>query len=154
VEKISAVLQKNNKRPRGNPNVDKYHWKPGQSGNPSGRPKGSQSYNEIIRSLGSKKIKDCQFIPEEIKSQFLTSDENLTIKEALVQSATIRALSGDKHALDFVADREEGKAPETIKITDERVVIDIDEDEDDEEYNKDDTDIDNPDRGGDCDGTV
>lgn len=130
-------------------------FKPGQSGNPSGRPKGAQSYAEIIRSLGSKRIRDIDAIPEELKRQLTIDNKDLTIKEALVYSATLRALAGDKHALDFVADREEGRAPETIKITDDRVIIDIDDDEEsDEEVLEHDSYTDNSNCNGNCDGSV
>lgn len=110
-------------------------FKPGQSGNPSGRPKGS-SFKDIFDKIGSKKVKDITddlFLPKDLKKSVLKYDPEITIKEAIAYTTIFNALVNDKHARDFFADRSEGKAPETITIKEDHVIIDIEDDDDEDE---------------------
>jgi hypothetical protein len=79
-------------------------WKPGQSGNPNGRPKAGKSFAERIRES--------------------LSEEDWT---AIIEKATEQAKAGDKAARDFLLDRTEGKPNQKIDITehdpDEVIVI-------------------------------
>lgn len=136
-------------------NLQPYVFKPGQSGNPGGRPKGISSYQEITRRFGSMLLKDVlPVLPNKIVPQMtvmVASNPEITVKEAIVFVSAIKALSGDMFSRDFVANREEGCAPEKITITDERVVIDI---EDDDEETASNSDTSDDDRDGERDGNV
>jgi predicted ArsR family transcriptional regulator len=66
-------------------------FKPGQSGNPKGRPKKGFAISERIRAS--------------------VTDEDW---EEIIAKAKEQAKDGDKSARDFLVDRTEGKAPQTI----------------------------------------
>ena len=135
-------------------NIEKYKWRPGQSGNPNGRPK-SKTISEMLLAIGTEEIQSDLFLSQDIKNKFKKAGSDATKINAVLRMVYMHALKGQSWAVNFIADRTEGKAPETIKITDDRVVIDIeDDDESDEENLECDTNIDNTDRGGDCDGSV
>lgn len=127
-------------------NQEKYRtrFKPGQSGNPSGRPKGSFTFQGLLDRLGDRPIKDTTLIPEPYKSKILEVNPEATFKEAVAISAYIGAITGNRYDREFIADRTEGKAPQTITVREEHVIIDIIED-DSEDENDDQTDNTNPD---------
>ena len=68
-------------------------FKPGQSGNPKGRPKKGFAISERIRAKVSDKDWD-----------------------EIIEKATAQAKDGDKFARDFLIDRTDGKAINTISI--------------------------------------
>jgi hypothetical protein len=92
--------QKLNRKPKPRPTA----FKPGQSGNPKGRPKKGLAMAERIRAA-------------------LTEEDWL----AIIEKATEQAKAGDKAARDFLLDRTEGKPNQKIDITehdpDEVIVI-------------------------------
>ena len=70
-------------------------WKPGQSGNPAGKPKGTKHLSAWIREL----LEDDTF-----KAKLTTgrTSKGAPIK-AIVQSLVIKALEGDTKAFDLLA---------------------------------------------------
>jgi hypothetical protein len=86
-------------------NLEAHKFKPGQSGNPKGRPK-SITLSEAYRKM------------------LATVDESDPLKrtraEILAEQMYIKASSGDVSALREIADRVEGKARQTIALTVEK----------------------------------
>lgn len=79
---------------RGNSkNLERFQWKPGQSGNPKGRPKG-RTITEAINRLLSEK-----------------TDDGKTVAEALVEAAVKHAEKGNHAFFREIVDRHEGKVP-------------------------------------------
>lgn len=88
-------------------NIKDHQWKPGQSGNPNGRPKGSKS----IKSLLAKYLNDPN-APLDDESRkalkgFLTPYEGIALK--LIS----KALQGDLSSTKEILDRYEGRLVET-----------------------------------------
>ena len=76
-------------------------WKPGQSGNPSGRPAG-ESFTTILRAAleaGHKKAPSW--------------------RHALVAKAVLMAAAGDLDAMKWIADRTDGKVKDHLELTGE-----------------------------------
>jgi len=85
-------------------------WKPGQSGNPNGRPKKEVCIPDILRDLLSKPL------PTDKKSTYLKQICFVAIEQAI---------NGDKDARNWIADRTEGKAVERMirqEVKDEIVI--------------------------------
>ncbi len=80
-------------------------WKPGQSGNPAGRPKSLTLSEAYRRELA--KIDD-------------TDPQKRTPAEVLAETMIKRAKTGDVPALKEIADRVEGKAKQTITLSTDR----------------------------------
>ena len=78
----SSDKQRKNKKKKAPPHA----WKPGQSGNPSGRPKKGFAIAERIRSA--------------------VGDDDWN---EIISCAVVQAKEGDKSARDFLVDRTEGK---------------------------------------------
>ena len=78
-----------------------YRWKPGQSGNPGGRPK-TAPLSHACRELLAQPVPD--------------DPEGRTYAEAIAQTLAKKALQGDIRAAQEVADRAEGKAHQSIEI--------------------------------------
>jgi hypothetical protein len=80
-------------------------WKPGQSGNPKGRPKCltlSEAYRRELAKIDK------------------TDPLKRTFAEVLAEQTIIKAKTGDVAALKELADRTEGKARQTIMLTSDR----------------------------------
>ena len=102
-------------------------FKSGVSGNPNGRPKGSTSIADILRKIGEEEI------PAELSSQVLTlfgsldnnELKNMKMTEGLLRLVFMYAIRGKHWAVQFIADRTEGKPREFIEqkiIKDELIV--------------------------------
>lgn len=83
-------------------------WKPGQSGNPAGKPKGARHFSTLIREAITKVADDTG-----------TSDDKEIVR-ALVE----KAKAGDLKAVDMVLDRVDGKAEQTINLDGEMTIND------------------------------
>lgn len=80
-------------------------FKPGQSGNPKGRPKGARSASSIATEILNQKLT-------------LKNGHKITCREALIHRLRENALKGDRHALDRLLALDanaqiENAAPET-----------------------------------------
>ena len=105
-------------KPRG-PGIQ---WKPGQSGNPNGRPPTAKCIPDILRAIG-----DGPASPDIIKAtkeRFPNIDEKtLNARQAMLYTAYHQAEHGDKDAREFIATRTEGKIRDVVQITDDRIVV-------------------------------
>ena len=80
-----------------------YRWKKGQSGNPGGRPKTkvlSEAYRNALAELSPK--------------------DQRTLAEAIAAALVRRALKSDVRAAAEIADRTEGKAPQSVRLEGDR----------------------------------
>jgi len=83
------------KSPARGEHLKQYQWKPGQSGNPSGRPNGSVS------------------LAEQLKAALRRQPE---LAESIVRALVTEAITGNMMAIKEAFDRVDGKATETHKI--------------------------------------
>ena len=89
------VKQETNRQKRKAP---KTAFKPGQSGNPKGRPKKGLALTDILRDIGN------------------TKQGNKTKKQMMLEKAYELALSGDLRAIQFIVERIDGKALERLSV--------------------------------------
>lgn len=89
-------------------------WKPGQSGNPAGRPKGRKSFPDALRRFSS-------MTPRELKEQCakpLDERDDITVLEAWAMLTAKEASEGNNLAARNLAlDRSEGKPKQTLDIS-------------------------------------
>jgi hypothetical protein len=78
-------------------------WKKGQSGNLNGRPKGRLSFGPAIEEELRAAIKDPNGNPIEVR-------------QALVKTLIKEGLKGNMRALEFIIDKIDGKAKQSLQI--------------------------------------
>ena len=82
-------------------NVEGHQFKPGQSGNPSGKPKGTKHLSTLLKAMLNETV--------EIDGQTIKFDQ------ALIKKLLKKASEGDIKAIQEVFDRTEGKATQEIE---------------------------------------
>lgn len=108
-----ADNQPKNKRSPAEPLVP-YQWKPGQSGNPKGRPK-KRTLTELCREI--------------LERDGVTLDgRKMCVDEALAETILTMALRGNNDIIKELWARLEGKPKETLEIQGELRVISVDAD--------------------------
>ena len=121
----SAITQKSDKPKRKAP---KTAWKPGQSGNPTGRPKTGQSWGEIAKEIGDQ-------YPEEVVEifgsntvmgrAFATFPKGVQIKYSVFYRVIIALMNEPTPGLlKELLDRIEGKVTDPIDLTSKGEKID------------------------------
>lgn len=70
-----------------------HRFKPGQSGNPAGRPKGSRNFATIVADLLSR--------PVRLKVGGVAQDKKILPAEAVANVVVAKAMKGDRHALEM-----------------------------------------------------
>lgn len=88
-------------------------FKKGQSGNPNGRPPKGHAIADILDEIG----KQCapQDLAEKLRKVFPTAG-TITMRHAMLYRAYLDAIKGDKHAIQFIAERTEGKPKQPIEF--------------------------------------
>jgi len=76
-------------------------FKPGQSGNPAGRPKKGSAIADILNKIGDELIS--------------VGGEDITKREAILRKVYVMAGKGNMSAINYISDRTEGKAVETVQ---------------------------------------
>ncbi len=91
-------------------------FKPGQSGNPAGRPKGvrhlSTVLKEMLEAIAPDAVVDVAEIKQFIKRKKITNADAIAAR--LMHDAIVE---GDIDAIKVIADRTEGKAPASLDVT-------------------------------------
>ena len=90
-------------------NILPYSFKPGQSGNPKGRPKGARSVTKFMEELLQTSIS----IP---KTQFTEDGEKIPASKALAIRIVTGAIKGDNAKIRELLDRVEGKTKDVLEI--------------------------------------
>ena len=101
------------KKHKGIKNLRPVTWKPGQSGNPAGRPKGALGRATILKKFMNLTYKDSKGLT---KPQPFGSDDKtpLTVREAVELALIRKALGGDVSAIKQIREDEFGKVPDII----------------------------------------
>jgi len=86
-------------------------WKPGQSGNPKGRPPNIRYLTEILRSEVDK---PCPPIMRKMLSGIIPKKEKLTIGQATVVATIRNMMKGNAAAIREIWNRMDGKVPQPI----------------------------------------
>ena len=107
-KKKSTVKAEENHELTGNKKERPQWFKPGQSGNPNGRPKGILSWRNTIKEAAMKEIE----LMEKSTGKKITKTLNQIIAEKLVEKARM----GDIQAIKEYGDRTDGKAHQSINL--------------------------------------
>ena len=87
----------------------------GQSGNPNGRPRGTQSIPDMLKRFGEEDVPDA--LNEKVQELFGKADiGEITMLEAVMRTTMMYAIQGKSWAVQFLADRLEGKPRQTIEL--------------------------------------
>ncbi|QMW06384.1 DUF5681 domain-containing protein [Spirosoma foliorum] len=102
------------------PNQELNQFKPGQSGNPGGRPKGP--ITQFLRELGDSDELEITLVKtkngergDPVKSTLSTNGEQ-TINQFIAARLLQMAMGGDIKAIKEVLNRTEGRVPQPIKL--------------------------------------
>lgn len=95
-------------------------WRPGQSGNPKGRPKGIVSITDTLRKVIEKKMETIDPVTK--------NKDRKKIKEIIALALVGKALKGDVRAIQEMLDRLEGKVTQKVEadfpaMTGRRIVM-------------------------------
>lgn len=103
-------------------------WKPGQSGNPAGRPKGSKNRSVIAKAVLHMKVRDIygqQFV-ENLKVKYPALTDNVTIEElGTLAIANKMIIEEDTVAYKELMDSAYGKSKEVTEEQEQPVVIQV-----------------------------
>ena len=100
-------------------------WKPGQSGNPKGRPPKGRCFTDAAREMLSAKEIDIFYTAGDEKIKRLHLKSSFTLYHGLVAALIQRGLNGDVAAIKELIDRAEGKVTEHIPEADKDIKIEI-----------------------------
>tara|TARA_R110002110_G_scaffold9840_3_gene48123 strand:- start:1448 stop:1846 length:399 start_codon:yes stop_codon:yes gene_type:complete len=81
--------------------LKEHQFKKGQSGNPNGRPKGTRSIPDMLMKIGSEEG---------------TKDGQYSKLEVVLRRVFEYALEGKSWAVEFIADRTEGKVRQELQV--------------------------------------
>ena len=84
-------------------------WKPGESGNPNGRPVGVPNTKTRLQRL--------LLLTQDMKNPVTGMVEGFTVAEQMDLAQIIAARKGDTRAYNAIVDRLEGKAAQAMDIT-------------------------------------
>ena len=86
-----------------------HQFKPGQSGNPAGRPDGSKNLSTILRDMLEEEI--------DVKVDDTGRKERRKFSELIIRKLIKRASDGDPRAIKEIFDRIEGRAKQSVDVT-------------------------------------
>jgi hypothetical protein len=92
-----------------------HRWKPGESGNPNGRPKGSRNRSTIVREWLDAKDK--------VKNPITGEVEEMTVEDMLTLAVIVKARKGDVSAYKALLDSAYGQAKQEVESTGSSEVI-------------------------------
>lgn len=78
-------------------------WKPGQSGNPNGRPKGIKNWSTIVQDLlADEKLLKQMLSTSKNKPKFLEALPTNNAANAIVATMIVKSIGGDKQAAEWL----------------------------------------------------
>jgi len=86
----------------------KYQWKPGQSGNPKGRPPGSKNISTILRELMELEVETT----DPVTGERISAPGYLLVSKRLLR----KALDGNDKSITEIFDRLEGRPAQKIDV--------------------------------------
>ena len=89
-------------------------WKPGQSGNPKGRKPGVFSIAEMLTQYGA--MDTPEGLTAKLREKLPKLPKTLKLGQALWLTVFMQALKGESWAVEFVANRTEGKVKDNLAI--------------------------------------
>lgn len=108
--------------------LEKYHWKPGESGNPGGRPADSPELKALKRLTKEELTEVASLIVKGGIKDLEALKENGSVLQRMVASVAIRIMNkGDMFHLDVLLNRLIGKVKDEVQVNDgrSRIVINI-----------------------------
>ena len=100
--------------------LETHKFKPGESGNPAGRPKGARGFKTVITEILDHFVNRAEIDEkDEQHIEFLESQlgRPVTRREMLAYKLYAQAVKGNAYAFATIADREEGRPPAAVKIS-------------------------------------
>ena len=92
-------------------------WKPGQSGNPNGRPKKGEAWADVANELLNSKEIDITMKMADGKVKRLSLESDKSFRHAVIVGMIKEAMNGNVQAARELADRTEGKSKERREVT-------------------------------------
>ena len=106
-------------------NIKGHEWKPGESGNPEGRPPGKSitSFLKERLEMGSYTVVKGELLNEKMErtGKFVNIRMKITSKDELVAALLSQAKKGNIRAIECILDRIEGRPPLSVDIGTERM---------------------------------
>jgi hypothetical protein len=98
-------------------------WKPGESGNPNGRPKKGEAWADVANELLNSKEIDITMKMADGKVKRLSLESDKSFRHAVIIGQINQAMQGNVQSAKELADRTEGKSKETKEITHKDTLI-------------------------------
>jgi hypothetical protein len=92
--------------------------KKGEVRNPNGRPPKVKSIPDILQKVGKEKIESHRLLSH-IANYFPGIAKDLTFQEAVLRLVYAYAIEGAPWAVQYIAERTEGKVPQTLTVIDD-----------------------------------
>ena len=92
-------------------------WKPGESGNPNGRPKKGEAWADVANELLNSKEIDITMKMADGKVKRLSLESDKSFRHAVIVGMIKEAMKGNVQAARELADRTEGKSKEIREVT-------------------------------------
>jgi len=92
-------------------------WKPGESGNPNGRPKKGEAWADVANELLNSKEIDITMKMADGKVKRLSLESDKSFRHAVIVGMIKEAMNGNVQAAKELADRTEGKSKERREVT-------------------------------------
>jgi hypothetical protein len=89
--------------------------KPGEIRNPKGAGTSPRSIHRILKIIGERRLVDNPLIPQSLKEKF-GKEKKLDNLTAVMELVYFYAIKGESWAVQFIAERTEGKVTEKIQI--------------------------------------
>ena len=100
-------------------------WKPGESGNPNGRPKKGEAWADVANELLNSKEIDITMKMADGKVKRLSLESDKSFRHAVIVGMIKEAMNGNVQAARELADRTEGKSKEIREVTNKTEPIKI-----------------------------
>ena len=116
------MAKKKGEKPKNFHMLEQHKFKPGESGNPAGRPKGSRGFKTVITEILDHFVSRAEIHEDDAAHiEFLESQlgRAVTRREMLAYKQYAQAVKGNTYAFTAIADREEGRPAQAVKVSSE-----------------------------------